>query len=231
MFIALIRLRGKEDFQGSWSESCEPIGLGYIASTLRHAGHEVRILDELTGGMSREEIISAIAERPPSIVGISVSSQGMWPDCEETARDIKSQAPYIHVTIGGHLPSARPVEILKRYPAIDSVVVGEGEMAIVELADAIASSISCDHILGLCYRKNGFITCNPPRPTNDNLDIIPPIARDLIYSVLKKAPVANLITSRGCHGACDFCSMNAFYGRQGCSQPRYRSVQSVCKEE
>ena len=53
-------------------EPVPPIGLSYIATATREAGHEVRFVDLMVSGDYGAELRGALAEFNPEVVGISV---------------------------------------------------------------------------------------------------------------------------------------------------------------
>jgi radical SAM superfamily enzyme YgiQ (UPF0313 family) len=92
----------------------------------------------------------------------------------------------------------------------DYAVIGEGEITILKLLDAISNNNS-EHIKsieGIAYRnKDNSIAYTQPRMEMENLDILPNIDLSLWPSVNKNntIPEIGFTSSRGCHQNCHFC--------------------------
>lgn len=115
------------------------------------------------------------------------------------------------------------------------VIRGEGEEALVELADVIDGRRAAADVAGLSWIDRGMVRHNAERPFLTELDRLasPLSALDLFDSSWYDgrpqlgdllAP-AGILSSRGCPAACTFCS-NDVTGRRF----RYRSAASVAAE-
>lgn len=208
-----------------------PLGLGYIATALKHAGNEVSLIADAKGTFL-SSVIAAIEDFSPDIIGFS-SMTTNYPNAVETAREIKKKYS-IPIVIGGHHVSAYKDKILKEQQEFDFVVYGEGEETVVELVECLSHNIKdLSGIKGLIWRNDKEILTNHPRPLETNLDRIPFPARELVdlskfsvHSHVAEGKSATIITSRGCPFNCNFCSAHLVEGR------RYRahSVNYVLSE-
>jgi radical SAM superfamily enzyme YgiQ (UPF0313 family) len=120
----------------------------------------------------------------------------------------KSKWPGIHITIGGALPSVAPVDVLDLLPLTDSVIIGEGEVTICELFDAVVAKQSLSGCNGIVYRENGEIRFTPVRALIRNLNEVP--FADRVMLQREKYQFARIQSSRGCEGHCAFCSESRF---------------------
>jgi anaerobic magnesium-protoporphyrin IX monomethyl ester cyclase len=113
-------------------------------------------------------------------------------------------------------------ETLLEQPMVDYVVMGEGERAMVELAQHITTSIAEKAhvgIAGVGYKHDGALVKNAPKFI-ENMDEIPFPARHLLPMHLydrtieflnaKPADVMNI--SRGCPFSCAFCETKKLWG-------------------
>ncbi len=209
-----------------------PLGLLYLASWVRQAGHEVSIFDG-TFESGPDAFEAALDLARPDVVGISALLPTRQPALE-LARI--SAAVGSVVVLGGPDPTAAPATYLLE-DAVDVVVHHEGEQTItriLELFDAGELTIeSLRTEAGVAFRSNGVAVVNEPRPPIENLDDLPMPARDLIdmeryletwdcengYSSL------TISTSRGCPYNCEWC-VDAVHG----SAFRQRSPESVAAE-
>ena len=112
------------------------LGVRYLASSLRQAGHDVRI--ESFGKNPAPLVLSTLAWRP-DVVGFSMIFQFMAPDFGKVISALRSAGVRAHFTMGGHYASFAPDTLLQLIPGLDSVVRFEGERTIVDLADAVVS--------------------------------------------------------------------------------------------
>ncbi len=104
----------------------------------------------------------------------------------------------------------------------DIVCVGEGEEAVVDLAEAIEKNKSIDEIKNLWIKKNNKIIKNPVRKIIDNIDSLPFPDFDIEdHFILGKGRIRKFqekdlagqiffLTGRGCPYGCDYCS-NSFF--------------------
>ncbi|MCW4000093.1 MAG: B12-binding domain-containing radical SAM protein [Candidatus Bathyarchaeota archaeon] len=196
-----------------------PIGLMYVAAALEKAGYNVHMLDNYLLKKPVEEVKQLISKLQPQIVGITCGS-ATYPRCVETSRAIKEVNPDIKIVVGGWHASYKPDSLLA-HPEIDYVVMGEGERAITQLADAIAGGNTAQiaSIPGVGMRgKDGNIK-NPPVYIQD-MDEIPYPARHLLpleqydrtIEFLDAKPADVMSISRGCVFSCGFCETRKLWG-------------------
>jgi len=106
-------------------------------------------------------------------------------------------------------------QIIKNYPFIDAVVVGEGENTVLE----IVKNVPFENITGLSWRRDGEFVRNPPRalqPEINEFDYDNRLLAEKLedwkdYEVsddLLKLKAFPVITSRGCPYHCAFCAAN-----------------------
>jgi len=196
-----------------------PIGLMYVAAALEKAGFQVQMLDNYLQNKSAEEFKTHIAKVNPQIVGITCGS-ATFRRCVESAKAIKADLPNCKVVVGGWHGSYLP-ETLLANPEIDYVVMGEGERAIVELANAITSGNEAVaiSIAGVGCQRQGKNSLNQPKFI-ENMDEIPYPARHLLpleqydrtIEFLKAKPADVMSISRGCVFNCGFCETRKLWG-------------------
>ncbi len=189
-----------------------PLGVGYVASSLRNAGYDVKILD--CTFMKKDEAMTAALGTGADVVGIYCMVT-MREECEMFARALRNKCDLL--VAGGPLPSCDPLPFMEDF---DVVVRGEGEKSIVEVVQAYESGGDLDSILGIvCRRKGGDIVFTPHRELEAHLDKTAFPARDLLqnhkyidYSRKRFGyAITTVITTRGCPFRCEFCS-NAVFG-------------------
>jgi anaerobic magnesium-protoporphyrin IX monomethyl ester cyclase len=190
-----------------------PLGLLYIAGTLLSQGFDVNVLDCCLEG--REAISKAIEKLHPNIVGITCLTPARKKSLE-VAKIVKDCDSTIKVVMGGVHPTIMYEQLLENYPFVDYVVIGEGEITFLELAQGKELS----QISGLAFRDGYRVIKTTPRKYIENLDEIsfpawhlvdlkkyPSCGKGIVHGIdLAKEPRISVIFSRGCKGHCDFCS-------------------------
>ena len=211
------------DFRSRWV----PMGLAYMGTALRGAGHDVRVHVREEHLMKRSfdwdsadaALRQELSDFRPEIVGLSV----MTPSLAESAtvanwaKEICGEQ--VLVVAGGAHPTALPEQTLAECPAIDVTALGESEQTIVELAE---HRISPD-VSGIVYRNGDSFVHTGRRPPPQDLDALGPPAYDLFDMDFCTAPdrwmirwlklsATNIHTSRGCPNRCRFCAGHVISG-------------------
>ena len=204
-----------------------PLGLAYLAAALERAGVEVRILDLVVRPYTPELLEALLSDFRPDAAGVTAVTMTVDHALGVLA-DLKAIAPDLPTVIGGPHVSFQAEETLRLAPAVDYVVVGEGEETVVELARAIEAGADFESIPGLAYRRNNGIHQTDPRPPGIDVDTLAPPARHLLplgrYRALGMA--ISMTTSRGCPFQCIFCVGRRMVG----AKVRYRDPISVVDE-
>ncbi len=192
----------------------QPLGLMYIGSMLKKAGHEPKIHDGALDDKDLHVLRRILKEWPPDFIGISI----IITEVEQTKRImelIRAICPEVPITFGGPWPSANPEKSIKEFGA-DFVVMGEGELVFPELIDAMNQKFPTDSIAGTASLCNGHVKINPGRLlTEDELNNLPFPAWELLdhklYAKMHSKPAVGcrpymaMITSRGCPYRCSYC--------------------------
>ena len=204
-----------------------PLCLLALASTLRKANFEVLIIDAAIEPNYRTrlecEVVDALC------IGISVLTGPMIQGAVEVARALKANHRWLPIVFGGWHPTLLPDETL-REPYVDIVVRGQGEITIVEIAEALAARRSLDNIPGVSWKSRGQHTHNPDRHV-EPLDALPLPAFDLsdfdAYERLSGFRQIGYATSVGCPYACNYCTDMVFYKRRFNALPAERVVNEM----
>ena len=187
-----------------------PLGLGYIAASLRRHRVAVELVD--CTFLDKEEAIERITHSNSRIIGI-YAMYSIKRSCLELARRLRAHCELL--VVGGPLPSLNAADFLQDF---DVAAIGEGEETMVEIADCIEQDSDLSSVKGIAYKKNGHVFFTPPRNFISNLDESPFPSRDLFdnesykryYSKKFGYTTTSMITSRGCPFSCDFCSRPIF---------------------
>ncbi len=214
-----------------------PIGLMYIASVLQRGGCGVEILDAffagadyqssgeaVTVGLSFEQIKEEIQKRKPDIVGIAGPFTCQIGNTIQTSKAVKEADPNILTVVGGPHVTLVPKEFLQEAQTVDIAVCGEGEYAMLEIAQHFEGKRQLSEIKGIAYRQNGNVIVNSARPFLVNLDELPYPAYDLVDMEKYLGPskigyrsfqdrAISMVTSRGCPFNCCFCAVHLHMGQ------------------
>jgi len=211
-------------------------GVGILSAVLRKAGHSTELL-HITQPISETEFIKRISPMLPAegplLIGFSVTSN-MLTFLKTWSEWIKLHCKDATIVVGGVHATLSPEETIT-LPFVDMVCVGEGEGAIVELADELARSRKPSNIKNLWIKHDdGSIEKNPLRPLVD-MDSLPVPDRDIydfIHLHNESRGEANLVVSRGCPYHCTYCCNDALREvNKGLGRPvRFRSVPLVIDE-
>lgn len=209
------------DTERSWAVAS--IGPAFLASVLREAGHEVRLVRAALDAVPAD-VAATVAAAAPDLIGMSLTTR-QWLRGKELAGAIRAACP-APLIAGGLHPTFSPEEVLGS-PGFDYVCLGEGEEAMLDLAAALAGGRPTDRIANVWKRGAG----NPGlRPPFDPLDRLPFLARD----VLDEPPgVIHMATQRGCPFPCTYCAAriyNQLYESAGAEYGRRRSHGNVLAE-
>lgn len=214
-----------EDIYGSLADErsvLPPLGLCYLAGSLRAEGHDVRIIDAAALNISNEEASRLSLEWGAGYVGITATTDNVFL-ASDIADAIKSASKDIKVIIGGAHLTAIPEKTLEMFPSFDIGVIGEGEDTLKELINALEAKKDLNEVNGIVFRSAGNVKTNAPRSFIKDLDSLPYPAWGLLPSLskyykpvitnYKRMPSASLVTSRGCPGKCAFCDTRVFGSR------------------
>lgn len=216
-----------------------PLGLAFIASSLREAGHQVFIIDSIgeapnqinplhenyvSNGLTHEEIVSRI---PPStdVIGLSCMFSMNWIEDRKLIDYLGNHFPNRLIVAGGEHITAVPEFSLRQAKHLTVCVTGEGEETIVSLIDAYQEGSDLSSVNGIVYKANdGQIIRTAKRNRIKAIEQIPYPAWDLlpvesyqennmVYGVTQERSLP-LLASRGCPYACTFCSNPVMWGKK-----------------
>jgi len=209
--------------------SMPPIGLAYIAASLREAGHRVGVVDGPGSaprnffqfdkvrirGLTNEEIVERIP-RDVEVIGLGCMFTSHWVYVRELIKAIRQAFPGVYLMMGGEHVTGFPEYSLENAP-LDAVVLGEAEETVVELLQKVEAREGLDAVCGIAYRtEEGAIRVNPRRQRIRHIDAIPRPAWDLFdiekYNEVNQPHGASqgkfmpMLATRGCPFSCTFCT-------------------------
>ena len=240
---------GKMEFYSRFT----PLGLGSIGAVLRREGFDATVVNMSAWSWAR--IARYLESERPDLLGVSTFTFNRH-EAMRVARLARRARPGCLIVAGGPHATHLPHHLLERYPAIDLVVRGEGEMVLLDLARALrdgALPARLPDIAGISWRAAGLPACgaavgravgpavgpamipaaaggcldSSERAVIQDLDSLPhPCADPRTVGVDAVSQFEFIITSRGCPAACTFCSSPEFWGRG----LRFRSATHMVEE-
>ncbi len=203
-----------------------PLGTLYVASSLIQAGHEVRFFDA-TFEPSAGALAPVMESWRPGIVGVYTT---FLSKANASAMGDAARSRDLVAIAGGPDANVEPEAYLAHF---DAVVLGEGELTMLEVVSAVAEGREWRGVAGLALLRDGRLARTAARPRVQDLDALPPPARHLVdmarYERAWRSRHGDFSTSmtasRGCPYGCNFCSRPIF-------GPLYRarSVAAVVEE-
>lgn len=195
--------------------SALPIGLYYVGALLKSHGYEVEILNWHAVNRNPGVIEKTLREKQPDVLGFSVLQANRW-GAIEIARVAKKVNPRTTIIFGGVSPTFLWKHFLTHFPAVDFVVLGEGERPfqhLVRWVEKGGDEKDLEAIEGIAYRTGEDISKNAPGPFLENPDDLPDPAKYFSFQ--------HVVSSRGCPWECFFCGSPRFWERS----VRFHSVQ------
>lgn len=221
-----------------------PLGLGYIAATLKQMDIEVKIVDcfmegrntkvewdedNYMVGLGLPDIEHHIRKFQPDMVGITQMFSRQTAIVDGIFQMIKTH-PFHEIrnvitVIGGAHPSVLP-EYCARNPKINFVIMGEGEKAFTDL-------VKTYNVEGINVNTTSYIGAvsiqdldSIPFPDWEVMNLPKYFGSKASHGYRKKKRFCPVITSRGCPIGCTFCTAHCVWGKKY----RKRSVENVLLE-
>jgi uncharacterized radical SAM superfamily protein len=204
------------------------IGLGYLATGLRMAGHEPVVCVPDARGWKTERALAAIESHLIDAVGIKVMTADLGA-CRHLHGVLFEKYPRIPIVLGGPHVCGAKESVFNQFPGLEYAFLGEADRSFPQFVTLLRihacrpPTETLRTIPGLMWRNNGTIQSNPPEVI-ENLDVLGWPAWDLLepesmripfnlfYS--KRHPIVGISTARGCTSHCSFCAIHLIEGRR-----------------
>lgn len=214
------------------------IGLGYLATALRRAGHDVRI-DDLDYDESRGiqlTVTQRVRQFEADWVGCKVFDHSVGRSRSYLA-EARRARPGIRTCVGGPHVSGFRERVVDSIPEADYPIAGEAERALPKLIEVVESGGDLSQVPGLVRRTaDGVVVGHQDFPPD--LDALGLPAWDLLdprghiehYKsepwLDRPIPYVPIVTTRGCPFPCTFCAAPVTTGKK----LRHHSVKFVVDE-
>lgn len=213
-----------------------PFGIAYVSASLKRTGRNV-ISYNLTykDGTTEELLRKVIVENDIDVFMTGGLTGQYWrlKEMVDAARLIK---PDMIICVGGGIITSSPIPAMEALETADYGMIGEGEITVCELAEAIEGKRDFHSVDGLIFREGDSWTITNPRAEIMDLDSLPYPDYDGFEfgEMLDKIPVDIYSHGKGRFGCMSFgrsCPFNCTF----CFHPsgtkyRKRSLESVFRE-
>ncbi len=189
--------------------SLMPYGITSIAAFLEKCGHDVTLANLSSYGFSKGAALTL--KNAPDVVAVSIFSFNRT-ESFKYIKELKKKNSKLKIIAGGQHPTFLSEQIQLRYPEIDFIIRGEGELAIKKILDL---SFKTD---------NSIITAERIA----DIDSIPCASQfsGITIGINPNEQYRYIITSRGCPSNCTYCSSPYFWEKK----VTYRSAEKIIDE-
>jgi len=201
-----------------------PFGIVQLAAYLEREvkDAEIKVLDCTAQQLFWGDMERNIESFDPDIIAVSAFATCNVYLALRTLEIAKKVKPEILSVTGGQYFSVTAQESLEKYPEIDVIVRGEGEVTLAELVKKGDRKSQFPNIRGISFRHNKEIIHNNPRPLISDLNTLPYPGYHFVKDLVHKyhfaamagynAPYALIEGARGCSHRCTFCSQWRHWG-------------------
>jgi radical SAM superfamily enzyme YgiQ (UPF0313 family) len=198
----------------SSKEATAPLGILAVATPLLRAGYQVRLIDSTITPNFEQRVLAELEDA--LCLAVSLVTGPMIRETVQMARKSKALYPDLPIILGGWHPSLLPDQTLAA-EFVDIVVQGQGEDAMLEIAQRLSGGASMKGIEGVGYKENGKLVFNPPRKLKSIRDLPPKayhIADFDAYERVCGRRWGMYTSSLACPYDCSYCTNAGVYGRK-----------------
>ncbi len=191
----------------------ESIGIANLSGILKANGHQC----DLLLASHTPDLLDRVQRMDPQIVAFSALT-GVHQATLQIAQRVKARFPGIKTVVGGPHATYSPDVI--DHPSVDIICRGEGEYAMLELANKLQADQDITSVKNLWVKtRDGKIHKNDLRPPAV-LDDLPFPDREIYYKYdfIRDLPMKRFIGRMGCPYQCTFCHepvIHAMYRGKG----------------
>ncbi|MAF77287.1 MAG: hypothetical protein CME60_03940 [Halobacteriovoraceae bacterium] len=222
-----------------------PIGMAYIAGSLKEKGFQHQVIDAVGEGLFQYEPFSTdrsiylrglnfdqvISKMGADTKYVLISSMYLsdWVVCRKLIYKIKESFPYSTIILGGENPTTFWNKILEFDQVVDYCIIGEGDDIIINLLNCLQNNEDPKKVQGVALRTPSgrvFMTERPARIKN-LIDYRPDWSQFPLENYFKARTTTRaigrrsmpIIASRGCVYRCSFCTSETKWGTTFITRP------------
>ncbi len=193
-----------------------PLGIPYISASMKSVGKNVFTLNLNHREGNVFDIIKKEVEDNSIDAVLTGGLSFQYATIKEVIRAAKQACDKMITIVGGGIITSDPEPAMDALDYVDFGVIGEGEITINELCDALENDGDLAKINGLIYMGGGGYKKTAPRPEIMDLDSIPwpdykgfelekYLATSPSISGINRKNTVFMIASRSCPYQCTFC--------------------------
>lgn len=215
-----------------------PLGTIYAAAYLRENGHTVSLFDVCLKDSPHEIEAILQAEKPDVLAlyddGFNYLTKMCLTNMREAAFEMMKMAKKYGCKI--IVSSSDSTDHFEQYltEGADVILLGEGEISLLETVNAFANQSDIGTVEGICYYHKNEVVNTGKRKVLKDLDFLPTPAWDLInveaYREIWESHgfefSLNLATTRGCPYQCNWCAKPIYGQRYNVRSPK-RVVEEI----
>ena len=217
-----------------------PMGVGALCAILKRDGHEFEIWNQDIHHWPDDYLRTYLDENKFDVIVFSlIAGYYQYQKMKSLSKAINSSKNRPFYVMGGYGPTPEPEFFIKK-TGCDAVCMGEGEITIAKLMEAIENKKSLDTVPGIAWLEDGKLKKTPRASLVHNLDSLPLIPYEKFpmhhYRMLRlpKATTTDfcfpLMSARGCSFKCTFCyRMDPGY-RMRTPEPMLDEIEKLYKD-
>ena len=192
-----------------------PMGVGALSAIVKRDGHDFTIWNQDMHHWPDDYLRTYLNENKFDVVVMSlIAGYYQYQKMKNLSKAINNSKNRPFYLMGGYGPTPEPEFFLKK-SGCDVVAMGEGEVTISKLLDAVENKKSLKEVPGIAWLENGKLQQTPRAPLVHNLDSLPLTPYEKFpmeyYRMLRMPKVKAtdfcfpLMSARGCSFKCTFC--------------------------
>jgi radical SAM superfamily enzyme YgiQ (UPF0313 family) len=207
----------------------ENLSLRYLAAAIAEDGEE-SVLLPFNHPEQADGIVRQVVAADPLVVGLSIPFQLRALEFLQLATALRGAGYRGHVVAGGHFATFEYDNILRDFPAVDTVVRHEGENTLRELCRRLRLGEPVTGLAGTVTREREGGIVDGGKRQLPPLDSLPfPVRPGAPHEVMG-VKVSPIVGSRGCYADCSFCCIFAYAENADGARYRRRSPENVFEE-
>ena len=192
-----------------------PMGFGAIGAILKRDGHEITIWNQDMHHWPDDQLRTYLDENKFDVVVLSlIAGYYQYQKMKSLSKAINNSKNRPFYIMGGYGPTPEPEFFIKK-SGCDVVCLGEGEVTVSKLMEAIENKTPLKNVPGVAWLEDGKLQQTPRATLIHNLDSLPPVPYELFpmhYYRMLRMPKTKptdfcfpLMSARGCSFKCTFC--------------------------
>ena len=192
-----------------------PMGFGAIGAILKRDGYEIAAWNQDMHHWPDDHLRTYLDNNKFDVVILSViAGYYQYQKMKSLSKAINNSKNRPFYIMGGYGPTPEPEFFIKKSQC-DAVCMGEGEITISKLMEAIENKTPLTNVPGVAWLEDGKLKQTPRAPLIQDLDSLPTPPYELFpmhyYRMLRlpKLKVTDfafpMMSARGCSFKCTFC--------------------------